>query len=212
MSAVSDPHAKHWLADDPNFLASLGDLDRGLAESGEDDAFPDGDSSSAIVAPAPPHVVATEPGYGAGATRPPRARGGTAPLNPSRILNQRGAAAMDGLDLPADSSLPPAETRVRGPLLDLFPASALVDERPPNPTLGTAVGPQLPPSRARAVPRAIAPGESSPAPLRDAEPPPSQLEGLTYETFYGLREKPFSLSSDPKFLYPSAAHERAAQA
>lgn len=29
---------------------------------------------------------------------------------------------------------------------------------------------------------------------------------LTYEPFYGLREKPFSLSADPKFLYKSPAH------
>ena len=29
---------------------------------------------------------------------------------------------------------------------------------------------------------------------------------LTYEPYYGLREKPFSLSTDPKFFYKSAAH------
>jgi general secretion pathway protein A len=29
---------------------------------------------------------------------------------------------------------------------------------------------------------------------------------LTYEPYYGLREKPFSLSTDPKFLYKSTAH------
>ncbi len=29
---------------------------------------------------------------------------------------------------------------------------------------------------------------------------------LTYEPYYGLREKPFSLSTDPKFLYKSVAH------
>ncbi len=29
---------------------------------------------------------------------------------------------------------------------------------------------------------------------------------LTYEPYYGLREKPFSLSTDPKFLYRSSAH------
>ena len=36
-------------------------------------------------------------------------------------------------------------------------------------------------------------------------------ETLTYETFYGLAEKPFSLSSDPRFLYHSGSHDRAAQ-
>jgi len=34
---------------------------------------------------------------------------------------------------------------------------------------------------------------------------------VTYETFYGLREKPFCPTSDPKFLYHSVAHDRAAQ-
>jgi general secretion pathway protein A len=37
-------------------------------------------------------------------------------------------------------------------------------------------------------------------------------EPLTYEAFYGLQEQPFSLSSDPTFLYHSVAHDRAAQA
>ena len=32
---------------------------------------------------------------------------------------------------------------------------------------------------------------------------------LTYEPYYGLREKPFSLSSDPRFLYKSRAHASA---
>ena len=40
---------------------------------------------------------------------------------------------------------------------------------------------------------------------------PAPVEGLTYETFYGLHERPFSLTPDPKFLYHSAAHDRAAQ-
>jgi hypothetical protein len=32
-------------------------------------------------------------------------------------------------------------------------------------------------------------------------PPPVRHEAVTYETFYGLNEKPFSVSTDPKFLY-----------
>src|SRR5688500_11424441 len=32
---------------------------------------------------------------------------------------------------------------------------------------------------------------------------------LTYEPYYGLREKPFSLSSDPRFLYTGPSHVRA---
>ncbi len=37
-------------------------------------------------------------------------------------------------------------------------------------------------------------------------PPLIQADSLTYETFFGLREKPFSLSSDPRFLYQSRSH------
>ena len=33
--------------------------------------------------------------------------------------------------------------------------------------------------------------------------------GLTYETYYGLREKPFALSSDPRFFYHSQPHASA---
>ena len=32
---------------------------------------------------------------------------------------------------------------------------------------------------------------------------------LTYESFYGLKEKPFSLASDPTFFYNSRAHAKA---
>ena len=34
----------------------------------------------------------------------------------------------------------------------------------------------------------------------------SPSTSFIYESFYGLREKPFSLSTDPRFLYKSAAH------
>ena len=66
------------------------------------------------------------------------------------------------------------------------------------PALGTAVGPQLPPTRPRPAP--------SP-PTDEASP----LTAPTYEMFYGLREKAFSQSTDPRFLYQSASHDRAGQ-
>jgi general secretion pathway protein A len=41
----------------------------------------------------------------------------------------------------------------------------------------------------------------------DASPHRADLsDSLTYEPFYGLREKPFSLSADPRFLFKSPAH------
>src|SRR4029450_10382010 len=39
-----------------------------------------------------------------------------------------------------------------------------------------------------------------------AVPPSGRSSLLTYETYFGLREKPFSLSSDPRFLYKSPMH------
>ena len=42
--------------------------------------------------------------------------------------------------------------------------------------------------------------------------PPDSLKSLSdpiYETFYGLKEQPFAISTDPKFLFLSAPHRRA---
>lgn len=42
--------------------------------------------------------------------------------------------------------------------------------------------------------------------------PPESLSSLAepiYETFYGLKEQPFAISTDPKFLFLSASHRRA---
>src|SRR5438034_938504 len=109
-----DDQPKRPLADDPSFLASLGDLDRGL------------DPEQAPRAPRSP----------------------VRPLTPA-----------------APSTIPPA------------PAAR---PKPARPTLYDAIAPRL-------------------------------EEAITYETFYGLREKPFTLSTDPKFLYHSTTHDRVAQ-
>ena len=205
---VSDPQAKRWLADDPNFLASLGDLDRGLAEDRDADAldeFPQGASP-----PPPPVRIAAPPALPTRAvappalvhavnTEPPPAPAEAFPVPPGTF---DAFDAFDVVDtpppLPARPPVP-GERPVRRPLIELFPPSALEAERPPMPARGTAVGPQLPPARPRP---ALAPRPQA----------PSQLDAPTYETFYGLREKAFSLSTDPRFHYQSASHERAAQA
>jgi general secretion pathway protein A len=43
-------------------------------------------------------------------------------------------------------------------------------------------------------------------------PAPPVEDTATYETFYGLHERPFSLSTDPRFFYHSTAHDHVAQA
>lgn len=39
--------------------------------------------------------------------------------------------------------------------------------------------------------------------------PPGSPSDPLYETFYGLKEQPFAISTDPKFLFMSASHRRA---
>jgi general secretion pathway protein A len=43
-------------------------------------------------------------------------------------------------------------------------------------------------------------------PLSSATPASGRSSLLTYEPYYGLREKPFSISADPRFLYKSPTH------
>jgi general secretion pathway protein A len=81
----------------------------------------------------------------------------------------------------------------RRPLLDLFPPASA--ERSASPA-GTTLAPP------RHHPRAV--GSSRPRTDAAHATP-------TYEAFYGVDEAPFSHASDPKFLYHSASHDRAAQ-
>lgn len=55
-------------------------------------------------------------------------------------------------------------------------------------------------------PYMYSPNDQSPRLLVDPSSARSGSVSLTYEPFYGLREKPFSLSADPRFLYRSPAH------
>jgi general secretion pathway protein A len=80
------------------------------------------------------------------------------------------------------------------PLLDLFPQTALAVERPPGPMPGIAVGPQPPDVQPRDL--KASPASASPA-----------LDGIG--TFSGQHDTPFGSSTDPKFVFPSAEHERA---
>ena len=144
---VSDPHAKRWLADDPNFLASIGDLDQGLSAGGQ---VGDGGVDQQVL----PSAVAPLPASAAAPAHPLKARAAV-PVTPARPVpppppaplvppGTFGDAAADADDGAAFARPPAAASRVRRPLLDLFPPSALEAERPPPPAIGTAVGPQLP--------------------------------------------------------------------
>jgi general secretion pathway protein A len=84
----------------------------------------------------------------------------------------------------------------RRPLLDLFPPVPQVSEPPPVPARRAAPAPKLARSSIRRAPA--------------AKPRPADAP-LTYETFYGLSDKPFAAAVDPRFLYHSTAHDAAAE-
>jgi general secretion pathway protein A len=128
---------------------------------------------------------------------PPSERPTTNPERESTTPQQPPSRSAPIAAFPAPPDLPPpgGSPGRRRPLIDLFPLAPREIARPPDRLLGMSPGPRLPRTRPVPVPAA----------------PASPQDELTYETFYGLHEKPFNLSPDPKFLYHSASHDRAAQ-
>src|SRR3954447_27032560 len=102
----------HWLAGDPNFRASLNDLDRGLLDGRGASAAAD-----EALAPLPVPQVAR--------------------VSPVSSAPQRHAAD----ERPAASARPPVDSRSPRPLLDLFPSTLFEADGPPM-AVGTASGPQ----------------------------------------------------------------------
>jgi general secretion pathway protein A len=87
-------------------------------------------------------------------------------------------------------------------LLDLFPPAVSREATAPSlPLRETGVPP---PSIAAVEPPRI-------TVARRAFPTAAPEPGVTYETFYGLDEKPFAADPDLRFLYHSTAHDRALQ-
>ena len=176
--AVTDEDEKPPLVEDPNFLASLDDLDRGLGYEG-----PPGGERARLPRVSRP-VSAVPP------QRPAAAPPGPPPITPPEPV-RRAASPPAGVApaAPASSTQAPP----RRPLLDLFPPTR-DDNESPTALSGAAVGRRI----------ASAPAARRPAPPAAAPPPPD-----SYETFYGLDDKPFAVSTDPKFFFPSVEHERA---
>jgi general secretion pathway protein A len=132
---------------------------------------------------------------GSGDPRPPLA-------DDPRFL--AGLAELDrGLDGPAEANgareAPRQTTPPRvGPVLPATPRRPLLD--------------LFPPPESRATNPIAASAMDLPEPSGALRRAVSQAEPVTTcETFYGLHERPFSLSSDPKFLYPSSEYDRVAQ-
>ena len=188
---MADEVEKPPLAEDPNFLASLDDLDRGLAFEGP----PAVERRQRPRRPPPPAPADATPSPALpGAAVPPPAARPAAP--PPRTAPAAVPPLVAPPAAPTATAVPPAAAQAprRRPLLDLFPATPLDTDRAPATSAVPAPEPPAPP-----------PPE---APRRAPAPPP-QRDAEAYETFYGLREQAFGPSTDPKFFFPSVAHERA---
>jgi general secretion pathway protein A len=234
---LDDRQPKQSLADDPKFLASLTDLERGLSddESGLESTvqpFPQGQAPPpppprplaprpvARVPPAsmtpspvatPITVAAPPPPLAAHSAPTPSAIGLPEPppwLPPSAFaaINAASAALSQAFEAPSPAPTAPAPVQLpatAGPrtLLDLFPPAVSLESTAPSLPMRDSAVP--PPIAAIEPPRVAVRPRVFPA----AAPP----RGVTYETFYGLDEKPFAAPPDLRFLYHSSAHDRALQ-
>jgi len=201
---LDERQTKRSLADDPSFVTSLSDLDRGLS----------GPSGRAVpvsnVEPLPQQ--APPPPLAAHSAPPPSAAGLPEPppwLPPSAFaaITAASAALTATFDSPFVAAAPGAAASVPAAgsprtLLDLFPPTASrASTAPELPVRDTTTAP--PPIAAVEPPRV--------ASKRRAYPAPAPARGVTYETFYGFDEKPFGAASHLRFLYHGAAHDRALQ-
>jgi type II secretory pathway predicted ATPase ExeA len=185
---VDDARATPPLADDPNFLERLAELDRGLASSS---GLPDPARHPPGRAPAARPAATDPPPF---AKRPPAAPSHT-PLPasitaPFDALTEPEARFDRGLSRAVERvSSRPVEPGARRPLVDLFPP--LTDREGES-------------AAARDTLRSDSPNPVN----REAGP---TAGGLTAEAFYGLDEEPFSLTTDPRFFFHSTPHDAVSQ-
>lgn len=209
---MDESRKKRPLADDPSFIASLSDLDRGLTSPAADD-FPEDATKIPAATPAPMRrriVRRRRPptSDGAPARAPARPSPTTPAAAPTAAQPAPVAPAAAAPTPPAPPSSPPT-SRAQQPQAGSRPVFRPVRdarERPPNAALGTTSGPSLQRRRRRR------PVSSTPAAPAAQAVPDNRATSLPYETFYGLTEKPFSQSTDPVFLYHGTAYDRTAQA
>jgi len=183
---VDEPASKRPLSHDPNFVAGTNDLDRDPGEGLAND-YPFDPNNFPFVAPlGPTSRLASR-------------------TVPAQLPDHANAPFPSAPPAAWEEAPPPTASRLRRPLLDLFPP-----EDEPFESAPASVAPSgAEPSLTRVPAEWIAPGAAT---RLDAPASTESIESITYERFYGLADKPFSLSTDPKFLYHSTAHDRTAQA
>ncbi len=108
---------------------------------------------------------------------------------------------------------PPPRTIAPEPVPSIDePLSWPVDDEPSAETLDAGADVLRRYEEAQAQPEPEMAAARAPRPVAAEPSPVREPEGvLTYETFFGLSEKPFSLSSDPRFFYSSESHHVAFQ-
>jgi len=182
---VDNPREKPSLADDPNFLASLSELDRGLTT--EDVTLRPGAPASEVsahrgpTAHAPTPRPVAHPPIAAAASSGPARIARRVPLPPSIV------SPFDAPSLAKSTASQPvvagSTEAVRRPLKDLIPPETVQEARyAPKPKSALA-----------------------------AIEPPAADQAPTSEDFYGFDEKPFSLSTDPRFFFHSTPHDAVSQ-
>jgi type II secretory pathway predicted ATPase ExeA len=121
---------------------------------------------------------------GAGSAPPPQATAKPRPAARTEpVPNAPPFPAVFPIAPPASHTAPQGTRR---PLVDLFPSPHVSAAQPP--------APPVPPAG------------------HFASSAPCVEDPSDYEMFYGLHERPFSLSTDPRFFYHSTAHDHVAQA
>jgi general secretion pathway protein A len=135
------------------------------------------------------------------------------PPTAAAAINAASAALSATFESPAPSTIeapPPlaqpaqaSGARSPRPLLDLFPLASSRE----------VTAPGLPVRESTPAPPAIAALEPPRVAVKPRVPPsaPVRPAPLTYETFYGLDEKPFAPLPDLRFLYHSSARDNALQ-
>src|SRR5207253_643464 len=89
-------------------------------------------------------------------------------------------------------------------LLDLFPPAVVRETAAPGLPMREST-PAPPPIAALEPPRVAVKPRAFPAAATPRPP------AATYETFYGLDDKPFAAAPDLRYLYHGSAHDRALQ-
>ena len=176
---TSDDPSRRSLADDPTFIASLSDLDRGVT--------PDPDDPSS---PRSPQTAERSSQEG----RKPRHLNELFPSAPGETVTFPSVGV----------SQTPTGTRRVIPILDAVaegePATEDRAELDSQPVEKTAPVEEAPPIE-----------ESPPKRFNRTERRSSDRRHAPYEEFYGLREPPFSIDADPRFVYHGQSYDRVAQ-